>query len=81
MRTGERNVAKTTLVFHLNSTGLSFDNPSRISAALTNQRYLFCSPGASRRQNVWINSPDLSFGSNHVLFGGMIAPASAMSMS
>ena len=28
-----------------------------------------------------MNKPERSFGSNHVLFGGMICPASAISMS
>ena len=32
-------------------------------------------------QNVWMNNPDRSFGSNQVLFGGMICPASAMSIN
>ena len=43
--------------------------------------YNYCSvgvPATGRRiqthpaQNVWMNKPERSFGSNHVLFGGMI---------
>ena len=36
---------------------------------------------ATRRQNVWMKSPERSLGSNQVLFGGMIWPASAISIS
>ena len=33
------------------------------------------------RQNEWMKSPERSFGSNQVLFGGMICSASEMAMS
>ena len=31
--------------------------------------------------NVWITTPERNFGSNHVVFGGIILPVSAMSIS
>ena len=40
-------------------------------------RHFFCSCGYF---NKWTTSPLLSFGSNHVDFGGMTSPASALSI-
>ena len=31
--------------------------------------------------NLWIIKPERSFGSNHVVFGGMMLPVSAMSIN
>ena len=38
-------------------------------------------PGAGTDQKLWLTRPSRSFGSNQVDFGGMMLPASAMSMS
>ena len=36
---------------------------------------------AAHHANEWITTPERSFGSNHVVFGGMMLPVSAMLMS
>lgn len=37
--------------------------------------------GGGYSSNEWITTPERSFGSNHVVFGGMMLPVSAMLMS
>ena len=42
---------------------------------------LFCYISCRDYDSLWIASPERSFGSNHVVFGGMMLPESAMSTS
>jgi|GEM_PF-4306329 len=48
--------------------------PSHYGPAAASQRELKVTVGqlSNAAQNVWMNNPERSFGSNHVLFGGMI---------
>ena len=44
-------------------------------------RPLVCGRFTTCYSNEWITTPERSFGSNHVVFGGIILPVSAMLIS
>ena len=44
-------------------------------------RHLVCGRFTTCYSNEWITTPERSFGSNHVVLGGIMLPVSAMSIS